>query len=170
VELDDLVEEKRLPLALAERFAGSVIKSLPLRDLRTDLPALIDRMFPEAARHVGRPVPQLSPEVLQLMQAYGWPGNFAELSACLAGLALAAGELPVDAAQLPTAVRVGTRDPGSTPGGSLGELVEQVERAAIASALRAAGFKKLHAAKALQISRPTLDKKIVQYGLKLASK
>jgi transcriptional regulator with PAS, ATPase and Fis domain len=65
---------------------------------------------------------------------------------------------------------VGTRAPGSTSSGSLGELVEQVERAAIASALRAAGFKKLHAAKALQISRPTLDKKIVQYGLKLASK
>ena len=170
VELDDLVEEKRLPLALAERFAGSVIESLPLRDLRTDLPALIERMFPEAARHVGRPVPQLSHEVLQLMQAYSWPGNFAELSACLASLALAAGELPVDAPQLPTAVRVGTGAPGATSSGSLGELIEQVERAAIASALRAAGFKKLHAAKALQISRPTLDKKIVQYGLKLARK
>jgi transcriptional regulator with PAS, ATPase and Fis domain len=67
-------------------------------------------------------------------------------------------------------VRLGGRGPGGTPTGSLGELVEQVERAAIASALRSAGYKKLHAAKALQISRPTLDKKIVQYGLKLASK
>jgi transcriptional regulator with PAS, ATPase and Fis domain len=78
--------------------------------------------------------------------------------------------LPVDAPSLPTAVRVGARPPGTVQSGSLGDLLEQVERAAIASALRAAGFKKLHAAKALQISRPTLDKKIAQYGLKLSPK
>jgi DNA-binding NtrC family response regulator len=170
VDLDELVEDQRLPLALAERFAGSVIRALPLRELRTDLPGLIDRIFPEVARHVGRPVPQLSGEVMELMQAYAWPGNFAELSACLASLALSAGDLPVDAPSLPTAVRVGARPPGTVQSGSLGDLLEQVERAAIASALRAAGFKKLHAAKALQISRPTLDKKIAQYGLKLSPK
>ncbi len=170
VDLDDLVEDERLPLALAERFAGSVIRALPLRELRSDLPGLIDRLFPEVARHLGRPVPVLSKEVLELMQAYSWPGNFAELSACLASLALGAGDLPVDAPSLPTAVRVGSHPKDTVPSGSLGELLEQVERAAIASALRAAGFKKLHAAKTLQISRPTLDKKIVQYGLKLSPK
>jgi transcriptional regulator with PAS, ATPase and Fis domain len=164
------VEDKRLPLAIAERFGGSVIPAVPLRDLRADLPALVDRIFPEAARHVGRPVPQISAEAMELMQAYGWPGNFAELSSCLASLALAAGDLPVDSHSLPTAVRLGARSPRTAPTGSLAELVEQVERAAIASALRAAGYRKLHAAKALRISRPTLDKKIVQYGLKLGPK
>jgi hypothetical protein len=167
VDLEDLVEEGRLPLVLAERFAGSVIRTPPLRELRSDLPALIARILPEVARQVGRPVPRISAEAMELMQAYRWPGNLAELSSCLAALVLAARDMAVDAPALPTAIRLGPSAGEVGPTGSLGELVEHVERTAIASALRAAGYKKLHAAKALGISRPTLDKKIAQYGLKL---
>ncbi|MHB8417515.1 MAG: FHA domain-containing protein [Myxococcales bacterium] len=166
VDLDELVEDQRLPLDLAERFLGATIEVPRLRDLRLDLPSIIERTLPEVCRHVGRPVPQLAAETVELMQAYPWPGNYAELTACLAGLALAAGEGPVEPWALPVSVRLG-KPTGPAPGGSLAEAVEAVERAAIVSALRAAGWRKLHAARALHISRPTLDKKIAQYGLRL---
>jgi DNA-binding NtrC family response regulator len=166
-DVDELVEEQRLPLGIAELFAGATIAVPPLRELGSELPSLVDRVLPEVCRHVGRPVPKLAPNTLEVMAAYPWPGNFTELTACLAGLALTAGDGPVEPWALPVAVRLGRAGVGRKDAGSLAEAVEAVERAAIASALRAAGGKKLHAARALRISRPTLDKKIAQYGLRV---
>ncbi len=168
IDVDDLVEEARLPLEIAELFAGGAIQAPPLRDLSADMPTLVDRLLPEVCRHVGRPQPRLSPGTLEAMAAYPWPGNLAELTACLAGLALAAGPGPVEPWLLPVAVRLGRPAAGAATAGSLAEAVEAVERAAIASALREAGGKKLHAARVLRISRPTLDKKIAQYGLRVS--
>jgi DNA-binding NtrC family response regulator len=48
---------------------------------------------------------------------------------------------------------------------TLAEMVQQLERNAIAEALRQARGKKIHAAALLGISRPTLDKKIEDYQL-----
>jgi DNA-binding NtrC family response regulator len=49
----------------------------------------------------------------------------------------------------------------------LSELIARVERDAIAQALRRARGKKIKAAALLGISRPTLDKKIALYRLKV---
>ncbi|EPX63953.1 hypothetical protein D187_005086 [Cystobacter fuscus DSM 2262] len=51
------------------------------------------------------------------------------------------------------------------PGAHLQERVSRLERDAIAEALRTSGGKKIVTAKLLGISRPTLDKKIEDYGL-----
>jgi DNA-binding NtrC family response regulator len=53
------------------------------------------------------------------------------------------------------------------PGATLADVVRNVEREHIVLALKRAKGVKSTAAEALGISRPTLDRKIEEYGLKL---
>ncbi|MHB1844870.1 MAG: sigma-54-dependent Fis family transcriptional regulator [Deltaproteobacteria bacterium] len=163
-ELADLVEQKRLSIWLAERLGGVSVVVPPLRERPTDVSALAIAMLPELCRAVGRPLPTLAAESLALLVKHPGPGNLVELRAVLTQVALSASGPMVEPYELPASVRAARSGPG--PGSSLGGLVSEVERVAIASALRAAGYRKIHAAKALGISRPTLDKKIAEYGLR----
>jgi DNA-binding NtrC family response regulator len=68
---------------------------------------------------------------------------------------------------LPLFEHFAARQEGAVPSQprSLQQLVERLERDAIAEALQAAGGKKIRAAERLGISRPTLDKKIEEYAI-----
>ena len=61
----------------------------PLRQRREDLPALIEQLFQESLRkHPSSPVKRLSPEVIQQLLAYPWPGNIRELAHVMERLVL----------------------------------------------------------------------------------
>src|SRR5439155_15890101 len=51
----------------------------PLRERREDLPKFTDLFMGRFARQLGKPVPRLAPEVLELFRVYPWPGNVREL-------------------------------------------------------------------------------------------
>ena len=81
-----------------------------------------------------------------------------------------AAALPWVLGRLPEGFRPIVVDNGSSDGSgelarSLGALVEAVEREAIGRAMAKASGKKVEAARLLGISRPTLDKKLAEYGL-----
>jgi DNA-binding NtrC family response regulator len=52
----------------------------PLRDRRTDLPALLTCCLAVLAAQEGRPVPELAPDAHAALLAYDWPGNMRELT------------------------------------------------------------------------------------------
>ncbi len=164
-ELAELVEQKRLSLWMAERLGGVTLSVPPLRERPSDIAALAVTLLAEICQALGRPVPTLSTEALGLLEGHAWPGNLLELRAVLTQVALWAAGPTVEPHELPASVRSARVGPGAE--GTLAKLVSEVERAAIASALRAAGQRKIHAAKALGISRPTLDKKLAAYGLRV---
>ncbi len=51
----------------------------PLRDRGDDVCLLAEHFANKAARDMGRPAGGLSPDVYQVLKAYGWPGNVREL-------------------------------------------------------------------------------------------
>src|SRR5438067_3104860 len=51
----------------------------PLRERREDIPLLAQTFLREFARENGKPVANLSPEVLELLLRHPWPGNVREL-------------------------------------------------------------------------------------------
>ncbi|HZM17400.1 MAG TPA: sigma 54-interacting transcriptional regulator [Candidatus Krumholzibacteria bacterium] len=51
----------------------------PLADRREDLPALVDYFVRKHARRLGKAVRSVSPQALERLQAYRWPGNIREL-------------------------------------------------------------------------------------------
>ncbi|OGA11086.1 MAG: transcriptional regulator [Betaproteobacteria bacterium RIFCSPLOWO2_02_64_14] len=51
----------------------------PLRERRADIPRLIRHFMDRAARKLGKPLTDVSPDLLEHAMAYDWPGNVREL-------------------------------------------------------------------------------------------
>jgi two-component system response regulator HupR/HoxA len=109
---------------------------------------------------------------MALLQDYGWPGNVRELRNEIFR-ACALSEKVIVPEILSTQLRENSTMrplPASLDDRPLKDLVrdaaESVERRAIEEVLRRTGWTKTETARILGISRPTLDAKIEQYGLK----
>ena len=62
------------------RLAVVPIQVPPLRDRLEEVPLLVQYFAARAAKDVGRSVSHITPECLEMLQAYQWPGNLRELS------------------------------------------------------------------------------------------
>jgi DNA-binding NtrC family response regulator len=141
------------------------VEVTPLRRRKPDLPLLVRHILEIRSRDLDRAMPAVSPSAMKAIREYGWPGNLGELRACLEWASLACAPVAeIQLWDLPPEVRGGTALGRST---KLSDMVSAVERAAVVEALVQNGNKKIHAALALGISRPTLDKKIAEYKIKL---
>lgn len=133
----------------------------PLQERSSDVPALFKVFARGAAAHNRQEPPRLSQEARRLLMGYGWPGNIRELRLVAERLALLYPGLEVPVSKLPAEIL----DAGSAPAGKLEERISRLEREAVLEALRESRGKKLRAAALLGISRPTLDKKIRDFGI-----
>ena len=149
----------------------------PLRDRREDLPVLIDHMTRVFCKKHDLPPTTYSPEVLQMLCAYDWPGNGRELRNVIEATLVCAddpivpGDLPAEILRAQTSPRVdhapetgiGSESPGGgTPGSSL--RIRDHERHLILSALKK--FKKISlVARSLGISRSTLYRRMDEFGI-----
>ena len=112
----------------------------------------------------------LSREARDLLLAYRWPGNIRELQNAIEravilsdGGLISAAQLGVTAVARPVAGGL-TRPPAATSGPATASLPE-MEKQAVAEALRQAGGNKSHAAAALGLSRTRLYTLLRRYGL-----
>lgn len=55
----------------------------PLREREGDLPLLVDYFLNRFSRELGKQVTQISPDAMELLLAYTWPGNLRELQSSL---------------------------------------------------------------------------------------
>ncbi|WP_434390231.1 sigma-54-dependent Fis family transcriptional regulator [Melittangium boletus] len=148
--------------ALASRLAGLELELPPLRSRRADIPPLFERFALRGAHAARGPPPVLSPEARALLLDYPWPHNARELEL----LAERLGRLHPGVSLAPSLLPPEFHGAGSAAESlSLQERVARLERDTIAEALRTARGRKIVAARLLGISRPTLDKKIEDYGL-----
>jgi DNA-binding NtrC family response regulator len=112
-----------------------------------------------------RPVKEISPEAMQRLTEYDYPGNVRELSNFIErGVALAQGEV-LDLEHLPQhlgklTVRVFTPAVAAAPG-----TLEAQEREHILHALELANGNRSEAARMLGIDRVSLWRKLKKYGM-----
>ncbi len=55
-------------------------KSPPLRERKEDIPLLVNHFLNKFSKENNKPIPQLEPEVMELLLSYDWPGNIRELA------------------------------------------------------------------------------------------
>jgi len=148
----------------------------PLRERREDISPLVEALLQKINRELHKNVRYVSEEAMRMLEAYAWPGNVRELeNALMRAVVLAKGNV-VEPAHLPLAG--GTIAPPRSPGtsapdegrGSAGDdarvlPLHEIEKLHIQRALRHTGWNKRRACALLEISRPTLDRKIDEYGL-----
>ena len=162
--LDLFVREGQFREDLFYRINAFSIRLPSLRERAQDIPILAQRAL---ARHCeSNNLPSdarvLSKEALDLLSRYHWPGNIRELESTLSRAALSTQARiirPVDIELLHA------RDSVPSLAGEHLQSLAEAERAHIKRVLDAVGWNKKQAAQILEISRGTLYRKIVEYGL-----
>jgi two-component system response regulator AtoC len=169
----DLQAEARAGRFRSDLFYRLAVVELvvpPLRERRSDIPALAEEFARRYGDKFGLEQLRLSPELLTRLAAADWPGNVRQLENTIARLAAlslggvieaAAFEPGPSSASEPRALDVGTPEFGP----SLREQVEAFERNLVAHALERAGGNQSEAARRLATSRATLMDKLKKYGL-----
>jgi DNA-binding NtrC family response regulator len=131
----------------------------PLRVRRQEIPALVQYFIRRFAKEGATEVTSIAADALQLLLAYGWPGNIRQLRnvihyACV----LARGER-IEASDLPMLPQPGTEGVANTAG----QTLAQIERQIILDTLRDVGGNRTAAALRLGITTRTLQNKLKRY-------
>ncbi len=150
----------------------------PLRDRRSDIPALAAEFARRYGEKFGTGALTLEPPLVEALERAPWPGNVRQLENTLARLAaLATGSIlrlaDWEESAAASGAHLGVPEPdgvtdevgSSDLGPSLKEQVEAFERGVIARTLAAAGGNQSEAARRLGTSRVTLIDKLKKYGL-----
>jgi transcriptional regulator with PAS, ATPase and Fis domain len=148
---------------LYHRIATWEVELPPLRHRRADVSNLAAHFLSLEAKRYGIRVRGISRAALRALRRYNWPGNIRQLKNEIsrAVLFLEDREL-LDMARLNPSISSSSE---STTGTSLTDILENVERDEILTALDASGGDIGAAADTLQVSRPTLYRRIKSLGI-----
>jgi len=136
----------------------------PLRARRDDIPLLAFYFLKKFALAMGRPVADIAPEAMRLLNRYDYPGNVRELANLIErGVALAPGGL-LESAHLPESLKTLSVRVATPREGEL-QTLERNEAAYIAQVLEYTGGNRNRAAEILGIDRVSLWRRIKRYGL-----
>jgi two-component system, NtrC family, response regulator AtoC len=163
-DLAQLVSEGRFREDLYYRLAVFPVALPPLRERPEDLAPMADTLLGSIREELGRARLEISPGARQALAARSWRGNVRELRNALERAAILADGDIITAADLGGGP-LGPRPPGSAAAPALGGTLEDLEKAAITSALARHDGHRRKAAEQLGIGERTLYDKIKRYGL-----
>ncbi len=171
-DIEEDVREGRFRQDLFYRLNAVTLHLPPLRDRREDIMPLAKHFAKTVLAPGERPV-SFSPEAVNLLERYDWPGNIRELENAVFR-ASALSDQVVRSEDLPERVRNFSRGRVETAGndrsridGPLGELVtlSQIEARHVACVLAHTRGNKQAAARILGIDRTTLKRMIKRHNL-----
>jgi len=163
-KLQETVEAGKFREDLFYRLQIVPIQMPPLRERAEDIPLLIERFFENFTAKHKRRRKRMSAEALQVCQRFPWPGNVRQLRNTIERLVITCRESVVDVPQLPDFLRDYDRK-STTFTVRPGTPLAQVEKLLIRQTLTHLTSNREEAAKALGISRRSLQYKLKQYGL-----
>ncbi len=175
-DLHEMVRTGRFREDLYYRLRVVQIDVPPLRERREDIGLLASYFLDRVARAQGKPGVSFSPEAMELLERYDYPGNVRELeNAVEHAVTLADGPI-VTPGDLPAMLRVGRLlpdrgTPAAATGGAVttgdrdGWSLAEVERDHIQRVLARHRGNATAAARQLGISRTTLWRKLREYGI-----
>jgi two-component system nitrogen regulation response regulator NtrX len=150
------------------RLAVIPITVPALRERAEDIPLLVEHFAAALAREAGGRPRRFTPEAVDLLQRYPFPGNVRELRNLVERLSImtTAAEIGRDQvrAVLPLVEAGAAAGAGAAPPARLSDAVRAFERRQIEAALQAAGGNMTEAAAKLGLERSHLYKKLKQLG------
>ncbi len=139
----------------------------PLRERTADLPLLINAFARRFNDLLGRTV-TFSPEAMELLKHYSFPGNVRELLNIVERTIALANDNRIMPADLPPHIAKLRQDKDKTPLAPLSEVVAEAEKEHITRIVRLTGGNRSKASELLGISRKTLWEKITAHKLDLS--
>ena len=184
-----MVDDGEFRADLYYRLNGFSIKLPPLRERREDIQVLLKHFLRRFSREMGKEIGEVSPEALQKLMDYRWPGNVREFQSVLKQAILQAMGPILLPDFLPSAVRSAGPDAESTRDGDssrpqtleafideriaagstdlYAETLAYVEQIMLTRVLRHTGANQSTAAKMLGITRGSLRNKIRTLGIRI---
>jgi two-component system nitrogen regulation response regulator NtrX len=139
----------------------------PLRDRREDIAVLTEHFLGYYARRYGRKIPKLTRKANEMLEMYPWPGNVRELRNIAERLIIMTRQLRIDVYDLPETILNRSLSTRSENGesASLHDAREEFEREFILQKLIEFKGSVSQTARALQLERTNLYRKMKQLGI-----
>lgn len=170
-ELEGEVKAQRFLPDLYYRLQVIQLTIPPLRERREDIPLLAAHFIDTAAAEHGRPIREMSSEVLDALKAYSWPGNVRELKNMIDRLMILGQGKKITLHELPPHM-IEQSSPGQELSGDFlkelppgGVTLQEVQRELLYKTLQLYDGNRTFAARALGISRKSLWERIERFGL-----
>ncbi len=165
-DLHDLITKGKFRQDLYYRLNVIELRMPALRERPEDIPMLAETICARLSNNLGMKPPNLTPEAVEALTRYAFPGNVRELENVLErALTLCNGtEVNGPDLQLPES-DAGDQGDSSFSSESLDDYLERVERSAIEQALSKTNQNKTAAAKLLGISFRALRYKLEKLGM-----
>jgi DNA-binding NtrC family response regulator len=171
-DLRSLISKGRFREDLYYRLHVCPLHLPPLRDRRGDVRELLDHFLEAACRERGARINALSPEALDILERYPWPGNIRELHNIVEWLTITCRDTVIMPHHLPPHLRQALPAQDLPQGHlpkvsllSLGMSVEDVEKELLKEALQKTGGNVSEASRLLKITRNTLRYRMAKYQL-----
>jgi len=173
-DLRDLVDQGRFRRDLFCRLNVFPIAVPPLRRRREDIGPLAQHFLAQHQHERTPPVHAIEERALQAFKAYTWPGNLREMETVVLGAILACGnDRVVRIDNLPHEIRAVAPEGPSRPEAPSPLTMDdntivplsELERRAIAHALKVTGGNVTRAARALGIGRATMYRKLDRFKM-----
>ena len=142
----------------------------PLRERAEDIPILAAQFLSRFNSEYGRQISGFSPEALQALTAFHWPGNVRQLENVVERCVVLAGGEEITLRDLPAELRDETEQFKTAADMlptrlNLAETLERIEAALIRRALVQSEFVQVKAAEMLGISKSLLQYKLKKYNI-----
>jgi len=161
--MDSILAENKISKELYYYFKMFSIHLPPIRERKDDLPELVQSLLIKLNRKFNKHVVKVDDGVLDLLKTYDWPGNMRELeNTILQAIILTHGDVLEKKHLL--SFNNGAEYSGKGKSVQLVSMAD-VEKVHIKKVLDSLHWNKMEASGVLQITRPTLNKKIEKYRL-----
>ncbi|MCC6574232.1 MAG: sigma-54-dependent Fis family transcriptional regulator [Planctomycetes bacterium] len=167
--LEELLNGGGFRTDLFYRLNEFTINVPPLRVRREEIPLLVERFIAENNERFSTRIKGVEADALTKLQSHGWPGNVRELRAVIKRASVSSTGENIRARDLLLTLAPETNKiapPAVASPSVAGDMsLASLERSHIDSVLKQTGWNKKESSNLLGISRPTLDRKIQEYGL-----
>jgi len=158
--LSTMVETGEFRADLFYRINVVEIELPPLRERREDIPLLIDHFIERYNRLRRREVADVSPDVLEILMRYDYPGNIRELENIIEHAFVMCRSGTIRRRHLPNHLLPARATPGDAP-----TSLPEAERAFLVSVLERNGWNRAATARGLGIHKTTLWRKMKRLGI-----
>ncbi len=166
--LEKEVEKGQFRQDLFYRLRVFPLRLPALRERREDIPLLVEHFLRKYTLEMNKPIAGVTPDALDQLGSYNWPGNIRELENEVQRLVIQcdAGAFITPDLLAPSVRKVeGLVGRVAPKKGTLKDMIEEVERWLLQEALRDHGGNKTKTAETLGITREGLHKKLSKYGM-----
>ncbi len=164
-DLYELVTQGKFREDLYYRLSVIPIHIPPLRERKDDIPLLVEHFLDIYNRKYGKNL-RISPDAMEVLIEYDWPGNIRELENTIERLVVM-NDRVVKATDLPPHILAFRRRTSGENFVSLPEKIRETEVEKIIEALEKTGYVKSRAAKILGYTLRQLDYRIKKYGIEI---